>query len=459
MPGASERRREPSPRRGSIWPESTFWYPWFDGGRITFTVEVQSPKGWEVISQGERKSHQRDESGSAVRWESPEPQEEIFLVGGPLTEYRKAGPVEAMAFLRKPDPELAEKYLGVTGQYIEMYQKLIGPYPYKKFALVENYWETGYGMPSFTLLGAQVIRLPFILHSSYPHEILHNWWGNGVYVDFQSGNWSEGLTAYLADHLISEQRGKGAEARRASLQKYADYVAEGKDFPLTAFRGRHSAASEAVGYGKTLMLFHMLRRQLGDDLFVRALQKFYRDHRFKRAGFADLQRAFSAAAGKDLQSEFDQWVTRAGAPALRVGETTAKEEENGFLLTVTLEQIQAGPPYRLSVPIAVTLEGQEGSIRSPSTWTRSGRPFRSLSRPGRFDSTSIRSSTSSGGSIETKFPRSLICLRRGEGVDDPPIVGVEGAARGLSSIGRGLGKNAVDGDRNQTRQRARGPSL
>ncbi|MDC4204409.1 MAG: M20/M25/M40 family metallo-hydrolase [Candidatus Manganitrophus sp.] len=338
---------------------STFWYPWFDGGRITFTVEVQSPKGWEVISQGERKSHQRDESGSAVRWESPEPQEEIFLVGGPLTEYRKAGPVEAMAFLRKPDPELAEKYLGVTGQYIEMYQKLIGPYPYKKFALVENYWETGYGMPSFTLLGAQVIRLPFILHSSYPHEILHNWWGNGVYVDFQSGNWSEGLTAYLADHLISEQRGKGAEARRASLQKYADYVAEGKDFPLTAFRGRHSAASEAVGYGKTLMLFHMLRRQLGDDLFVRALQKFYRDHRFKRAGFADLQRAFSAAAGKDLQSEFDQWVTRAGAPALRVGETTAKEEENGFLLTVTLEQIQAGPPYRLSVPIAVTLEGQE----------------------------------------------------------------------------------------------------
>ncbi len=339
---------------------STFWYPWFSTAPVTFAVEVQAPKGWEVISQGERKNHQRDESGTAVRWESPEPQEEIFLVGGPLTEYRKSGGgVEAMAFLRKPDPELAEKYLGVTGQYIEMFQKLIGPYPYQKFALVENYWETGYGMPSFTLLGSQVIRLPFILHSSYPHEILHNWWGNGVYVDFPSGNWSEGLTAYLADHLISEQRGGGAQARRASLQKYADYVAEAKDFPLTAFRGRHSAASEAVGYGKTLMFFHMLRRQLGDDLFVRALQKFYRDHRFKQAGFADLQRAFSAAAGKDLQGEFDQWVTRAGAPALRVGATTAKEEENGFLLTVTLEQIQTGPVYRLRVPIAVTLEGQE----------------------------------------------------------------------------------------------------
>lgn len=367
---------------------STFWYPWFSADPVTFAAEVQSPKGWEVISQGARTEHQRGEAGTAVRWESPEPQEEIFLVGGPLTEYRKSGGrVEAMAFLRKPDPELAEKYLGVTGQYIEMYQKLIGPYPYKKFALVENYWETGYGMPSFTLLGSQVIRLPFILHSSYPHEILHNWWGNGVYVDFASGNWSEGLTAYLADHLISEQRGGGAQARRASLQKYADYVAEGKDFPLTDFRGRHSAASEAVGYGKTLMFFHMLRQQLGDDLFVRALRKFYRENRFKRAGFADLQRAFSAAAGKDLQTEFDQWVTRTGAPTLRVGGTTAKEEENGFLLAVTLEQLQAGPAYRLRVPIAVTLEGQEAAhpIAVEMDSKRQTFSFPLPARPLRFD--------------------------------------------------------------------------
>lgn len=367
---------------------STFWYPWFSADPVTFAVEVQSPKGWEVISQGERKKHQRGEAGTAVRWESPEPQEEIFLVGGPLTEYRKSGGgVEAMAFLREPDPDLAEKYLGVTGQYIEMYQKLIGPYPYKKFALVENYWETGYGMPSFTLLGSQVIRLPFILHSSYPHEILHNWWGNGVYVDFPRGNWSEGLTAYLADHLISEQRGGGAQARRASLQKYADYVAEAKDFPLTAFRGRHNAASEAVGYGKTLMFFHMLRRQLGDELFVRALQRFYRDNRFKRAGFADLQRAFSAAAGKDLQAGFDQWVTRTGAPRIRVAEATGKPEGNGFLLTITLEQSQPDPAYRLQVPIAVTMEGREEAHQTTVNMDSKRQTF-SISlpaRPLRFD--------------------------------------------------------------------------
>ena len=100
------------------------------------------------------------------------------------------------------------------------YSGLIGPYPFNKFALVENFWETGYGMPSFTLLGPEIIRFPFILHSSFPHEILHNWWGNSVFVDYGTGNWCEGLTAYLADHLVEEQRGKGAEYRRGTLQKY-----------------------------------------------------------------------------------------------------------------------------------------------------------------------------------------------------------------------------------------------
>ena len=152
-------------------------------------------------------------------------------------------------------------YISTTGQYVEMFNRLIGPYPYEKFALVENFWETGYGMPSFTLIGSKIIRFPFILHSSYPHEIPHNWWGNGVYVAYEEGNWCEGLTAYLADHLIKEQRGQGRNYRRTMLQRYADYVTEAKDFPLTEFRSRHSAATQAIGYGKMLMVCHMPKRQ------------------------------------------------------------------------------------------------------------------------------------------------------------------------------------------------------
>ncbi len=94
----------------------------------------------------------------------------------------------------------------------------------------------------------------FILTSSYPHEILHNWWGNSVFVDYATGNWAEGLTAYMADHLIKEQQGQGARVpSRRPCRNTATTSRNNRDFPLSQFRFRHSAATEAVGYGKTLM--------------------------------------------------------------------------------------------------------------------------------------------------------------------------------------------------------------
>jgi hypothetical protein len=322
-------------------------------------MEVQSPPAWEAISQGKRTRHERHEARTLVRWESAEAQEQIFLVAGPLTAYQQqTGAVHAMAFLRTPDTSLAQQYLDVTGQYVTMYSQLLGQYPYEKFALVENFWESGSGMPSFTLLGSKVIRLPFILHSSYPHEILHNWWGNGVFVAEASGNWSEGLTAYLADHLVQEQRGSGAAYRRTALQKYVDYVAVQQDFPLTAFQARHDAVTEAIGYGKALMFFHMLRQQVGDERFVQALRAFYRDQRFRRASFDDLRQAFADITGNDMQPFFDQWISRIGAPELHLRDTAVRLDGTTYLLTAVVEQVQPGPTYALHLPLAVTLEGQ-----------------------------------------------------------------------------------------------------
>ncbi|HUO77302.1 MAG TPA: M1 family aminopeptidase, partial [Thermodesulfovibrionales bacterium] len=228
-----------------------------------------------------------------------------------------------------------------------------------KFALVENFWETGFGMPSFTLLGPKIIRFPFIINSSYPHEILHNWWGNSVFPDSAKGNWSEGLTAYLSDHLIKEQQGSGVEYRETTLQKYADYVVAGRDFPLVDFRSRHSSPSEAVGYGKSLMFFHMLRRELGDRSFIAGLQDFYNKNKFSFASFDDLRTSFEKASGKNLKGEFEQWIERPGAPEIRLSDAKSRPEGEGYLLTAVLEQIQEGKGYRLAVPIVITMEAQE----------------------------------------------------------------------------------------------------
>jgi hypothetical protein len=348
---------------------SSFWYPHFVDELVTFRMDVELPTGWSSVSQGARNKHSASADTDTDSWRDvwvmDKPQEEIYLIAAEFTEYgQAAGAVDAMAFLRKPDPQLALKYLDTTAQYLEMYRKLLGPYPYSKFALVENFWETGYGMPSFTLLGPRVIRFPFILHSSYPHEILHNWWGNGVYTDYEKGNWAEGLTTYLADHLIKEQRGTAVEYRRSVLQKYTNYVTANKDFPLSEFRSRHSAVTEAVGYGKTMMLFHILRQQLGDQAFIKALHQFYRKYKFKVASFDDVETTFNNVTDEPLGSMFEQWVKKAGAPSLRVHQATARPQGDGYVLSAIIEQTQETESYRLKLPIAVHMEGVANSYQT-----------------------------------------------------------------------------------------------
>ena len=344
---------------------SSLWYPIFGERMVTFNLQVALPAGWNAVSQGKRTLIEKTEDSTLVGWESRLLQEEIYLVAARFIEYTlPAGQLTSMVFLRTPDEDLANKYLEATGRYVTMYEKLIGRYPYTKFALVENFWETGFGMPSFTLLGPKVIRFPFILYSSYPHEILHNWWGNGVFPDYNKGNWSEGLTAYLADHLIKEQRGTATDYRRATLQKYTDYVLSGRDFPLTQFRSRHSSSSEAVGYGKASMFFHMLRRELDDKDFVNALQNFYQANKFQIASFDELQRSFEAVSGKDLSDVFEQWITWTGAPEIRIGRVNVETDASGYILKAFIEQVQPGPAYRLQVPIAVTLEDQGSAYQT-----------------------------------------------------------------------------------------------
>jgi len=359
--------------RGVFLAGASFWIPTFGDGLMTFDLAVGGlTPPWGVVSQGRRTLHDLDSEGMrSTSWSLTHPTEEVYLIAGPWHEYsREAGDVEVFVFLHDDDPALAQRYLDATARYLDLYQGMLPPYPYASFALVENFWETGYGMPGFTLLGPQVIRFPWILTSSYPHELLHNWWGNSVYVEFEHGNWCEGLTAYMADHLFAEQRGEGATYRRATLKKYTDMVSAGEDFPLSDFGSRQSAASEAVGYGKSLMLFHMARRAVGDEAFLAALSLFDREHRFSRASFSDIADAFTDETGGDWVPFIEEWVERAGAPQFEIREARVEEGAPGearWRVAVHLRQVQDEDPFPVTVGVAVTIEGQKEPV-----WAEAG---------------------------------------------------------------------------------------
>jgi len=337
---------------------STYWVPVFDNSLMTFELQTTLPKGWKNVTVGKRIYEKETADIHIDTWLCDKPQEEVFLIAAKFTEYshKMNNGIDAMAFLRTPDESLANKYLEVTEQYMEMYQNMLGDYPYTKFALVENFWETGYGMPSFTLLGEKIIRFPFILHSSYPHELLHNWWGNSVYVNFDKGNWCEGTTAFMADHLIKEQRGAGEEYRRSTLQKFSNLVTPENDFPLNKFISRHDGPSEAIGYGKALMMWQMLRRKLGDDMFVKGMRLFYKDNKYRLASYEDIQKAMESVSGVDLSGFFNQWTNRLGAPELEISNMNIDMYSGKYRINITLKQVQNSNAFVIDVPINVVTE-------------------------------------------------------------------------------------------------------
>jgi aminopeptidase N len=212
---------------------------------------------------------------------------------------------------------------------------------------------TGFGMPTLTYLGVDVLRLPFIRQTSLGHEILHNWWGNGVYVDFRRGNWSEGLTAFMADYAYKEREGADA-AREARLGLLRDLAAvpPGQDTPLRQFTARSHGTSQIVGYHKATLLFVMLRDLIGTAAFDAGLERFWGEHQFRRASWADLAAAFERASGRDLKPFFDQWLSRRGAPRVTIETMKVERTTGGYRLRMVVAQDD--PPYTVTVPVSVT---------------------------------------------------------------------------------------------------------
>jgi hypothetical protein len=219
--------------------------------------------------------------------------------------------------------------------------------------VVENFFPTGYGFPSYTLIGGSVLRLPFIIDTSLSHEIAHNWWGNGVLVDAGEGNWSEGLVTYLADY---RQEAEGSEEKAADyryrlLVEYASVVPPDRDFPLKEFRSRVDPVSHAIGYGKGAMLFHMVHRQIGDAAFYAGLKKVLAEKLFKPAGWRDFAAAFSAVSGKDMVAFMTPWLERPGGPRLALAQATRLRR--GRKWSVDGAVAQQATPYTLPLTLRV----------------------------------------------------------------------------------------------------------
>lgn len=334
------------------------WYP-LPLQEVVLRLTAEIPADFSAVSEADDIVYQQVGNSKKVSFAFSHATSFTHFVAGPYQveeEVLPDGTLLATYFFAE-DNQFASQYAAKTKEYLSRYVELIGPYPYKRFSVVENRLPTGFAMPTFTLLGQSVVRLPFIVETSLGHEVLHSWFGNGVGVDYSQGNWCEGLTTYLADQAFAADKNEDIAFRKGQLVKYESHVAADNTMTVADFKaaGDHGAAnrsSRAVGYNKVSMIFHMLRKQLGDEIFYAALRDFYAMHKYSKAGWDDIRQSFEKVSGDTLETFFEQWLTRADVP--RIGVQGLDLEIADGQVTLTFNVTQANdPPYQLLLPLVI----------------------------------------------------------------------------------------------------------
>jgi hypothetical protein len=345
---------------GAFLPASAGWFPLMESDAIGYRLAVEVPAPHRAVATGRLVDEQEADGAYRAVFVSEQPFEGPTLFAGPYkVSERRHGELRLRTYFHADLAPLTEEYLDIAARHLDLYAARIGPYPYAGFAMISAPLPVGLGFPGLTYMARRILHLPFIKALSLPHEILHNWWGNGVFVAAGAGNWFEGLTTYMADYARTEARDPAAarELRLAWLRDYAALPAE-RDRPLTAFQGRAHDADQVVGYNKAAFVFHMLRRELGDAGFEAGVRRLWTDHRLKTASWDDLRRSFESASGRDLRGFFGQWLSRPGAPRLRLLDAAAQATGDGF--EVAIDLAQDAPVYALSVPVLIeTAAGPE----------------------------------------------------------------------------------------------------
>jgi len=205
---------------------------------------------------------------------------------------------------------------------LEYYSRLIGPYPYQKLANVqsktiygglENAGTIFYSEKSVTGLGRA--------EGLIAHEIAHQWFGDCV----TEANWhhvwlSEGFATYMTSLYFESIYGRDRlnsdmKSAREGVLKYNEKnfkpVIDTTIINLMDLLNPNS-------YQKGAWVLHMLRYELGDNVFMKGLQLYYKRFYNSNALTEDLQSVMEEVSGRYLGKFFQQWLYTAGQPELKI---------------------------------------------------------------------------------------------------------------------------------------------
>ncbi|MEH2399212.1 M1 family metallopeptidase [Nostoc sp.] len=365
--------------------DSRFWFPCFDypGQLSTSEIRVRVPNPLVAISNGELIDTTEDGDYKIYHWSQQQvhPTYLMTLAVGDFAEIRdewKGKPVTY--YVEKGREEDAKRSMGKTPRMIEFLSQKYGyPYAFPKYAqvCVDDFIFGGMENTSTTLLTDRCLLDERAAldnrntESLVVHELAHQWFGDLVVIKHWSHAWiKEGMASY-SEVIWTEQEYSLEEAAYYRLLEARRYISEDSSRyrrPMVTHVYREAIELyDRHIYEKGSCVYHMIRFQLGDELFWQAIQTFVEDNAHKTVETVDLLRAIEKATGRNLLFLFDQYVYRGGHPDFKVAYSW-DGDANLAKITVTQTQAAEGKNgskdlFDLKIPIGFGYPLQE-EVRS-----------------------------------------------------------------------------------------------
>ncbi len=348
------------------------WFPCYDYPNERFTSEVRCtvPQDMQVSSNGRLLGKEPAGPGmQAWHWRQEQPHVNylIALAAGYFHRLEaKSGDVPLALSVPPSLKETAEWAFRDTVAIMDFLQQEIGvKYPWAKYDQVycHDFLAGGMENTSCTLMAASELFPPTVetvesVEGLDAHEMAHQWFGDLVTCRDWSHLWlNEGFASFYP--MLYRHKKAGGECYQEELWHAAQRVI-GSDDPRPMVWREYTDPMQQFdsrAYPKGAWVLHMLRSQLGPDLFRKGIATYLERHRNGIATSDDLQDVLEEVSGRSFDRFFDQWLHQAGLPELKAKEAWNAAEQ---LSSVTIEQVQkvsaTVPIFHFPLPVRFILK-------------------------------------------------------------------------------------------------------
>lgn len=334
--------------------EARHWFPCFDYPNERSSTEIicHVPAEMTVLSNGKRMGEHIDAAGlKAVRWlqEKPHVNYLMCLVAGNLTKFEKQHRDIPLGFYTQPTlAEHAPNSFVDTPDIMAFFEKEIGMlFPWVKYDQVTIADFTAGGMENTTLTtltdGTVFSKATENIRSTRSldaHEMAHQWFGDYVTCKDWSHLWlNEGFATYYTHLYEGHKFGRDAMLYRLHRDAVGQILNNDKDTKSIVYKEYTDPMQQFDyrAYPKGAWVLHMLRCQLGDDLYRKCIQVYLEKHGLTSVVTDDLRQVIEEQSGRPMDRFFDQWLYHPRHPDLKITYSWIPTQK---LAKVTVRQTQ-----------------------------------------------------------------------------------------------------------------------